>query len=171
MIHHILSIASIVLLCLTLLAGVLMVPFTLPGTWVIVGAALLYSLVGDFHNSPRWLVVSILAGLAVVGEMLDYAASAVSAKKENVPAGAVICSILGGLVGAVIGVPVFLIGALLGLLIGTFLGAFVYSLIRKKIVSEAFRDSFVILTSRIISIFAKTALAMGMSVYVLFKVF
>jgi len=169
--HHALSIAEIVLLFVALLAGVAMVPFTLPGTWVIAGAAFLYSLVANFKTSSDWLVVGILAALALFGEALDYAASAVSAKRENVPTGAVICSIVGGLAGAIIGVPVFLIGALLGLLVGTFLGAFLYSLIKKGDVSEALRHSGVILTSRIISIFAKTALAMGMAAYVAFQAF
>lgn len=171
MLHTTLSITYQVLLCLFLTAGVVMVPFTLPGTWVIAVAALLYSLVRDFQASSDWVVIGILVGLALVGEGIEFLTGTLGAKRENVPTGAIVCSMIGGIVGAIIGVPVFLVGALLGLLLGTFLGALIYCLVKDGHVRQALRHSWSILTSRVVSIFAKTSVAIGMAVYVLFKVF
>jgi uncharacterized protein len=171
MAHQILSVTYQVLLCLFLLAGVVMVPFTLPGTWVIVLAALLYSLVKDYHIVGDWKVLLVLIIMAVAGEVVEFVTGALGAKKADVPTGAVVCSMIGGILGAVIGVPVFLIGALLGLLIGTFLGAFIYQLIKDGQVRVALKDSFVVLTSRVIAIFAKTAIAVGMAIYLLWMTF
>lgn len=171
MAHQILGVSYQVVLCLLLVAGVVMVLFTLPGTWVIVLAAFLYSLVRDFQTSGDWIVIAWLVGFALAGEAVEFATGALGPKKADVPTGAIVCSIVGGLLGAVIGVPVFLVGALLGLLLGTFLGAFVYMLIQDGRVGQAFKDSFVVLTSRVISIFAKTTIAAGMAIYVLIKTF
>ncbi len=171
MMHQILSVVYLVLFCLFLLAGIVMVPFTLPGTWMIALGAVLFSLVRDYKASSDWVVIAIVVGLALLGEIVELATSAFGAKKEHVPTGAVVCSLIGGLVGAIIGVPVFLIGALLGLLIGTFLGAFLYSLVKKGNVAEALSQALVILASRVVAIFAKTSVAVCMAVYLLFKVF
>lgn len=171
MTQQILSVVYQVLLCALTAAGVGMILFTLPGTWVIVAAAFLYSLVRDFQAGSDWIVVAILAVLAGLGEVVEFAAGTLGAKKENVPTGAIVCSIVGGIVGAIIGVPVFLIGALLGLLIGTFIGALVYMLLKDGRVRVALKNAWAVLTSRVISIFAKTAIGVGMGVYLLLKVF
>jgi hypothetical protein len=169
--HSVLSVTYQVLLCLLLAGGVAMVLFTLPGTWLIAVAAFLYSLVRDFDASSDWIVLVWLAVLALIGEVVEFVASTLGPKKVEVPTGAIVCSIIGGIIGAIIGVPVFLIGAVLGLLIGTFLGALVYTLVKDGRVRVALRHAWAVLTSRVISIFAKTSIAVGMAAYLLVKVF
>jgi uncharacterized protein YqgC (DUF456 family) len=171
MAHQILSITYQVVLCLLLVGGVVMVFFTLPGTWLIAVAAFLYSLVRDFDTSSDWIVIAWLAGLALIGEIVEFATGTLGPKKVQVPTGAIVCSIIGGIVGAIIGVPVFLIGAVLGLLIGTFLGALAYTLIKDGQIRAALRHAAAVLTSRVISIFAKASIAVGMVVYLLISVF
>ena len=171
MTHQILSVTYDVLLCLLVVGGIVMVLFTLPGTWVIVAAALLYSLVRDFQGSSDWVVIVWLVVLALIGEIIEFVTGALGPKKAEVPTGSIVCSMIGGIIGAIIGVPVFLIGAVLGLLIGTFIGALIYTLIKDGRVGAALRHAWAVLTSRIISIFAKTVIAVGMSIYLLIKVF
>jgi uncharacterized protein YqgC (DUF456 family) len=170
MAQQILSVTYQVVLCLFLLAGVVMIPFTLPGTWLIVLASFLYSFVRDYDTAD-WKVVLILVILAALGEAIEFATGTLGPKKENVPTGAIVCSIVGGVIGVIVGVPVFLVGAVLGLLIGTFLGALIYTLIKDGQVRVALRHAWAVLTSRVISIFAKTSIAVGMAVYLLVKVF
>lgn len=171
MVHQILSVTYQVVLCLLITGGVVLVLFTLPGTWLIAVAALLYSLVRDFQASSDWVVIAWLIALAILGEVVEFVTGALGPKKVEVPTGAIICSILGGIAGAIIGVPVFLIGAVLGLLIGTFVGALVYTLVKDGKVRVALRHAVAVLTSRVISIFAKTAIAVGMAVYILINIF
>lgn len=138
---------------------------------MIVVDAFLFSLVRDFKAGSDWKVVLIVVGLALLGEGIEFLAGILGAKSQKVPTGAIIASLIGGIIGAIVGVPVFLIGSVLGLLLGTFLGAFLYSLVREREVRRAIGQSIAVLTSRIISIFAKTGVALGMSVYLLIKVF
>lgn len=166
------TILALTLFILLLAAGIALVPVGLPGTWLIVVDALLYSLLRDFEGETAdWKVVLFVAMLALAGEAIEFGASVAGAKREKVPTGAIVASILGGLIGAVVGVPVFLIGSVLGLLLGTYLGALIYSLITHPRAGEAFRFARSVLFSRVVSIFAKTTVAVVMSVYLLFKVF
>jgi uncharacterized protein YqgC (DUF456 family) len=160
------------LFILFLAVGILLVSLGLPGTWLIVADALLYSLLRDYKGETQdWKVVLFVAMLALAGEAIEFGASVLGARREKVPTGAIVASIAGGLLGAVIGIPVFLIGSVLGLLLGTYLGALIYSLITQPQAGEAFRFARSVLFSRVVSIFAKTTVAVVMSVYLLFKVF
>ncbi len=136
----------------------------------MVGAAILYSLVRDFQSSSDLKVILITIGLAAVGEVVEFLTGTLGPKKANVSTGAIIASVIGGIMGALVGVPVFLIGALLGLFLGTFLGALTYALFKEGNVGTALHQAFAVLTSRVISVFAKTAIAAGMAVYLVMKV-
>ena len=137
---------------------------------MIVGDAFLYSLVRDFKESSDWKVVLIVVGLALVGEGIELLTGILGAKSQEVPTGAIVASLVGGIIGAIIGVPIFLVGSVLGLLLGTYLGALIYSLIQQGNVRKALDQSLVVLTSRVISIFAKTSVAIGMVVYLVVKI-
>lgn len=166
----ILNSAVLGLFTLILAAGVIIVPLGLPGTWVIFGDALLYSLIRDFQTSDV-KVLLIVGGLALLGEGIEFLSGIVGAKREQVPNGAIIASLIGGIVGAIIGLPVVLIGSVLGLLLGTFLGALIYCLFKTPGVQPAVRMAWATLFSRVIALFAKTAVALGMAVYLLFQIF
>jgi uncharacterized protein YqgC (DUF456 family) len=154
------------------LVGILLVPLGLPGTWVIAAAAFIYSIFFDFKPpGDDWVIVLILITLAVLGELLELWVGVMGGKKMNVSTGAIIASILGGLIGAFVGVPVFLIGSLLGLLLGVFLGAFLYEWITTRKLRVAFGSALAVFFSRIVATFVKTSIALGMGIYLGFKVF
>lgn len=169
--HAVLSVSYQVLLCFLLVAGLVMVLFTLPGTWLMVVAALLYSFVRDFQASSDWKIILWLIVLALIGEAIEFVTGTLGPKREKVPTGAIVCSIIGGIIGAIVGVPVFLIGAVLGLLLGTFLGALAYTFFKDGQIRIAFQHARAVLTSRVISIFAKGAIALGMAIFILINVF
>ncbi len=166
-----LTILILFIFCLLLVIGVTLVPLGLPGTWLIVLDAFLYSLVRDYKNTDDWKVVLVALLLALAGEGIEFATGVFGAKNQKIPTGAIVASIVGGIIGAIVGVPVFLIGAVLGLLLGTFLGALIYGLITHPHLKEAIRFAIVTLFSRVVSIFAKTTVALVMVAYLLFKVF
>ncbi len=158
------------ILILSSLISVFLVPLSLPGTWLILALCGLYSLLFNFNASADWKVLLILALIATLAEVLEFIVSFVGGKKLNVSNGALWSSLLGGLIGAFIGVPVFLIGSLLGLLLGTFLGAFIYEYSLHKSFSKAFTAAVAVFFSRLVASFLKTSLALGMWVYLIFKV-
>ena len=163
---------------LFLLAGVVLVPFTLPGTWLIVLTATMYAIVRDYHfagqqmtGSSDWKVILTLLIFALAGEIVEFYTGIIGAKKYQVPNGAIVCSIIGGLIGAIVGVPVVFVGAIFGLLLGTFLGAFIYLLFTAVSPKESFKMALATLCSRVVAIFAKTVIAMAMVIFLFIHTF
>lgn len=171
--HSILHFLPKIGVCLAMLAGILLVPLGLPGVWLIVGASLLYSYFYDYNPgaSDVWPnVLLILMGL--LAEFLEFLVGSVGGKMvTEVSTGAIVSSIIGGLIGAFVGVPVFLIGSFLGLLLGAFLGAFAYEFLVKKDFSVALKSAVAVFLSRMVASFLKTCIALGMSIYLSFKLF
>ena len=167
---HFFAISSI-FLCI--LIGVLLVPLGLPGTWVIVGGSFLYSLFYPFDGGAAspWGVNAILFGLACFGEIMEFLVGTLGSKPLKVSNGAIACAFVGGIVGGIIGVPVFLVGALLGIFLGAFLGALIYEWITLKNFGRAFVNAMAVLATRVVAVFLKTSLALGMGVYLVFKIF
>ena len=164
------AILLISFICL-LIFGVMIVPLSLPGSFVLFLDALLYSIFVGFPGSKTWVVLLISGMLVALGEGIEFFTTTVGPKKEAVPGGAIAASIIGGIIGAIIGIPIILIGSVLGLFVGTFLGAFLYSVATHKKTREAMRIATITLCSRMVAIFAKTMVALVMAVYLLIKVF
>lgn len=106
--------------------------FTLPGTWVIVG---LMALTAWFLPEAEgrtlgvsWWEVGILAGLAGLGELVEFASGAAGAQRVGASRRSVILSLVGAAIGsiggAVIGFPVPLFGPIIAAVIGGGAGAF-----------------------------------------------
>lgn len=114
---------------LLLIAGWLLTLFSLPGTWLIVVAAAIYSyLVPDhWRVDVGWLSVGILLALAVLGEVIETMTAAVGARRAGArksSAFLALCgSFLGGIFGGVLGFPLPVIGPLIAVLVGASLGA------------------------------------------------
>ena len=106
---------------------------TLPGNWGIpilaVGMAWFFP-VDTPPGSPGigWIVVGVLVGLAVLGEILEWVAGAAGAARQGASRRAIALSLLGScgvsMFGAVLGSGVFpVIGTLIGAVIGGAAGA------------------------------------------------
>ena len=101
----------------------------LPGNWMIVAATALYAwLIPENHSATmRWLAVGIVAGLALLGEVVELAASAAGVKKKGGSRRGAILALLGSMVGAVagmfFGLPVPVIGSVTAALLFAGVGA------------------------------------------------
>lgn len=146
--------------------SIILVVFGLPGTWLMVLAALGYAAFLDFGIGGHDVrVIALLIFAALVGEVFEFLVGTLGAKRMAVSNGAIVSSIVGAILGAVIGVPVFLVGSLLGLFLGAFLGGFTYELAKGRSIGIATRVAFAILISRIVAILVKTSIAVGMGIY------
>jgi uncharacterized protein YqgC (DUF456 family) len=106
----------------------------LPGNWLIVGCSALFAWLVSYDSSRglTWTTVAFLAGLAVLGEIVEFAAGAAGAAKQGASKRGIALSMVGALVGSVagiaIGLPILVIGpfvmALLGGAAGAFFGAY-----------------------------------------------
>lgn len=114
--------AGIILFVISLI-GIGLTLITLPGTWFIVGSALLINwLWMPVFNT--WMLAAC-AGMALLAEIADFALSAAGASKSGGGRSGAIGSIFGGLIGAIVGsfvVPI--LGTIAGGVIGAGVGAF-----------------------------------------------
>jgi len=144
-------------------SGILMLLISLPGTWVILASVVLYALITGF-GVVGWKLITLLLVLAILGEVLEFVASAVGAQRYGASTGGSVCAIIGVLPGAIIGsalVPV--IGTVVGALAGAFAGAYFYELSRKRAPDEALRAGWGALLGRSGSIVLKVVIAFAMS--------
>jgi len=157
---------------LLLLIGLLLVPLGLPGTWLMVVVAFVYSMLTDFQTGQNdiWVLVVIVA-LAILAELFEFGIGVIGSKKLKVSNKAIISSLIGGFIGAILGFPIILIGSLIGLLIGVFVGAFIYEIFEQKNFIKALTTSMACFFSRVTAMFVKTAIAFAIVVYLLMKTF
>ena len=103
--------------------------FSLPGNWLIVAAAAIYAYLSTADAQPAisWTVVAVLAGLAALGEVIEFAASAVGTSRAGGSKRgallAILGAVVGSVVGAVIGLPIPVVGSVVGVLLFASLGA------------------------------------------------
>jgi uncharacterized protein YqgC (DUF456 family) len=105
---------------------------TLPGNWLIVVGAALFAWLLPVQQGRgiAWSMVIVLAVLAVLGEVIEFAAGAAGAAKQGASRRAVALSMVGGIVGSIAGlaagvpIPIPVVGPLVMALLGGAGGAF-----------------------------------------------
>ena len=126
------DVAAVPILALCGLAGLLLVPFGLPGLWVMAAGFLAYGGLTGFR-SISVAMMAIVVGLAFLGEIVESWLGFRFARRYGGSSRAGWGALLGGVVGAVVGVPVPLVGSVIGAFVGSFAGAalFEYSVSRR----------------------------------------
>ncbi|KAA3608700.1 MAG: DUF456 domain-containing protein [Planctomycetota bacterium] len=99
--------------------GMALVPFGLPGNWLVALAALASPWLGYGWTPFLWILAA-----AILAEILEFYLSLYMAKRKGASKAGMWGAFLGSLVGAVLGTPVFpVLGTLMGAGLGAFLGA------------------------------------------------
>jgi uncharacterized protein len=104
----------------------------LPGNWIILGGAALFAwlLPEEAGRGVSWKLVLVLAVLALVGEIIEFAAGAAGAAKQGASRRAIALSMVGAIVGSIVGVvagapiPIPVVGPLVMAILGGAAGAF-----------------------------------------------
>lgn len=120
---YVLVTAFVLLLCLCALLNLI----SLPGNWILAGLVSLWAAAGPHavteNLGPLFFVA--LFGLAVAGEVVEYATQIWGAKKYGSSGKATVPGMIGTIAGAVAGAPfLFGLGAIAGALAGAWLGTF-----------------------------------------------
>ena len=122
---------AILLLIGCILAGLLLIPFGLPGLWVMLLGLLGYGWLTDFRTVSVLGIVLAFA-LALVGEVIEAWLGFRFARRYGGSSRAGWGALVGGLVGAVVGVPVPVIGSVIGGFVGAFVGAALFEYTRAR---------------------------------------
>jgi uncharacterized protein YqgC (DUF456 family) len=94
----------------------------LPGTTIILAAAVMHHYALGPERSVGWWTLGGLIALTVVSYVLDFVSGAMGAKKFGASRWGSVGGIVGAIVGLFFGIPGIFIGPLAGVLIGELLG-------------------------------------------------
>jgi len=157
---------EILALVAILLISLIMIPLGLPGTWIMVAAALGYQLLVPAGGVGTVTVIGT-AVLALVGELIEFSLAGRYARKYGGSRRAGWGAMIGGMVGAFMGVPVPLVGSVIGAFVGSFGGALIAELTRSG-GGVAVRVAWGALIGRVTAAAAKVAIGLAMIVWIVF---
>ena len=121
-----------ILLLIFMFAGLLSILIGIPGTFTIVGFALIYAIFTHFQIITVKLLFGLLA-IAIMGEVIEAFLGLLSARKFGASGLSLLFSVIGSFAGALIGsIFLGLVGTVIGAICGAFLGAFLPELAVKK---------------------------------------
>ena len=158
---HIVGLLTLFAVCLVALATLVV---GLPGTFIIVVAALGYGWLTSF-TAVTWTTIFWLLGLALAGEGLELLSSMLGSEGSRPTRRVATLALVGGIVGGIIGTPLlFGIGSLLGALAGAFTGAALASSTEGARPGAAMRSGLAAMRGRFLGFIAKLAIAVAMLV-------
>ncbi len=144
------------------LAGLVSLAFGLPGTFIILGASVLYGWYGGFSEITVGVII-ILVVLALAGELIEFLLGILGSKKYESSNRAIAGSIIFGIIGAVMGAPFFFgIGAVIGAFAGAFAGAILMELSQGKKMDEAIKSGWGAFLGRVAGTISKGAVGIAM---------
>ncbi|HEX9703963.1 MAG TPA: DUF456 domain-containing protein [Gemmatimonadales bacterium] len=159
--------ALLLLLSTFLAAGLLLIPFGLPGLWLMAIGVVAYGWLTDFH-SVSVTIIAVVIGLAGVAEIAEAWVGFRFAKRYGGSSRAGWGALVGGLVGAVIGVPIPIIGSVIGGFAGAFAGAAFVEYAQQRRAEAALGAGWGALLGRAAAVAVKMGLGVVIAVVSLF---
>jgi uncharacterized protein YqgC (DUF456 family) len=157
---------ELLILAVVLFLSFLMIPFGLPGLWIMVGAALAYQLLVPGTIGTTTVVGT--AGLALVAEILEFTLAGRYARKYGGSRRAGWGAIIGSIIGAIVGVPIPIIGSVVGGFAGAFVGAFIAERSAGAELGGASRVATGALIGRVVAAAMKTGIGIVIAVWIVF---
>ncbi len=148
-----------ILAVIAMVAGVVMIPFGLPGLWFIVVVTLALVLAGGVG----WTVGLLVAGVAAVAELAEFLVVARFGRAYGGSTRAFWGAVVGGLLGLFVGVPVPIVGPVITAFVGTFVGAGAVTLFETRSLRQSARVGWGVVLARTVAV----GLKVGVSVAVI----
>ncbi len=160
---------EILLLAVILFVSLIMIPLGLPGTWIMVAAALGYWILVPAGGVGMFTTIGT-GVLALVGEGIEFSLAGRYARKYGGSRRAGWGAIIGGMVGAFMGIPVPIpfVGSMIGAFVGSFVGALVAELSRGSGGGAATRVAWGAFIGRVVAAAAKVAIGIVIIVWIIF---
>ena len=156
-------------------AGLIMIPFGLPGVGIILLSIGIYSFATRFSAAVSFNLLILFCVLTLFAETADNWLMALGARKFGASRAAVWLSFVGAILGSVLLGPLLalvmgILGPFVGAFAGSFLIVFLYEYLRKKQVKEALRAGWGTVLGRTAGIILKMAIGVGIVFAVLLKI-
>lgn len=159
--------AELLPLLLWFLVGLALVPFGLPGLWLMVAGVIAYGWLTDFEMVGAITIVLVVV-LATIGELLETWVGFRLAKRYGGSSRAGWGALAGGLVGAVVGVPLPIVGSVIGAFLGAFAGAALLQLTQAREMEGAMAAGWGAVLGRAAAAALKIALGLVIAVVTVF---
>ena len=163
------ELVALLLMLALFLVGLALVPFGLPGLWLMMFGVVAYGWATDFR-AVGVATMGLAFGLALAGEVLEAWLGFRFTKRYGGSSRAGWGALLGGLVGAVIGVPLPLVGSVIGAFVGAFAGAALFELTRSRALGGAMGAGWGAVLGRAAAAAVKIALGLVIVVVTVFAV-
>jgi hypothetical protein len=158
---YLLGLFVLIVFCLLALLSLVL---GVPGTFLIVAAALVYAWATGFAG-VAWSTVGWLLLLAVVAEGIELVAAGAGAAGTRPTRRVTIAVLAGGITGGIIGTPfLFGVGSLLGALAGAFAGATLAVASEGGTFDHALRTGLAAMRGRLLGFVLKASIAVVMVV-------
>ena len=161
------DVLPLLLLVASFVAGLLLIPFSLPGLWVMVLGVVGYGWLTDFRSVAVG-IIGTAVGLALIGEIVEAWVGFHFARRYGASSRAGWGALVGGLVGAAGGLPIPLLGSVLGGFAGAFVGAALFELSRAPNAGTALGAGWGAVLGRAAAAAAKIALGIVIAVVTLY---
>lgn len=154
-------------------ACVALVVIQLPGTWLLLALAALvewadrFYLPADDRQTFGWWVLGGCLVIAVIGEIVEFFAGVLGAKKGGSTKAGMWGALIGGIVGVFVFTPLFffvpLIATFFGAVLGTFVGAVIGELTAERAtVTGSMKPAIGATIGRVIGTTSKVGIAIAM---------
>ncbi len=154
---------ALLLMLAAALAGLMLIPFGLPGLWLIVLAIIGYGWLTDFQTMGAWFLILVIA-LALAGELIEAWIGFRFAQRYGGSRRAGWGALIGGLIGALVGVPLPVVGSVIGGFVGAFVGAAVFEYTRARHAEGAARAGWGAVLGRAAAVGIKMGLGVVIAV-------
>jgi uncharacterized protein YqgC (DUF456 family) len=167
----VLHILGIVVFLLILVAGLVVIPFGIPGTFIIVLDSFVYGLATHFERVTLGFV-GILLAISLAVEAVEFVLGALAARKYGSSSWGMWGALIGGFFGALWLTSLFPpLGTFLGAFVGAFAGAFVFELLSQRDVDRALKAGWGAFLGALGGKLLKIVTAVGMIIAVAVQVF
>ncbi len=155
------TVINIVVIVVTIVSIVL-TAIGLPGNWLIFFAALFYGYLESFIHMDS-TVLLVLFGAVLTGELAEFVAGSLGAKKENASRTAILAAFIGGIAGGIIGTGIMPgLGSIAGAIGGSFASGYAAEYLVTGNREKATRVAKSIIVGQTLGLLFKLAIAIGM---------
>lgn len=147
---------------LAMLVGLVLIPFGIPGLWLMVVVVLGLVLAGTLS----WKLGLAAAAAAAVAELAEFLVLQRFGRRFGGSRKAFWAAVAGGMAGLFVGLPVPLVGPLLTAFIGTFVGAGLVTWLETRSLEHSTRVGWGLVLARTVAVALKVATGVAMLVAV-----
>lgn len=163
--------AGFTIFVVILFIGVFSIVLGFPGTFLILGDVIVYSLITGFEKIGFKIII-VLVLISLLAEAVDFFLGVAGARKYGSSKRGVVLSIIGGIIGVIVMAPILLgLGAVIGAFLGGFAGAFLGEYLEQRKLKPALRAGYGALIGRIAGVLVKGSLAIVMIVITMSAVY